>query len=379
MKVLIISSDSTFFKKDAGGDVWQRHLAYAQNLEKLFIVVKAASSANYATIVKDNVTVIPSGGKNRFSIIKNLYRKSAQIIRQQEVDLVNTQDPMIYGLIGYLLSRKFKIPLVMNWHGDFLENHAWLKEKPINRILVYLAKFLAKRADALRAVSPKIKSKLLKLGLAEQKIKVIPTPVDLEKFLTYDPVLWSNLSQKYQDKKVVLFVGRLEAVKNLALALRVFKRVVKQIPSARLLIIGEGGLRSQLDEIIKEERLAGEVELLGLIDHDQLSSYYRLAKVLILPSAHESFGKVILEAAMQQTPTLASQTTGASSIIEEEELLFPVNNEEEFLRKLSRLLTEETLRQHLGQKLYYEVKDRYSWAESVRAVNQMWQELSKNN
>jgi len=49
------------------------------------------------------------------------------------------------------------------------------------------------------------------------------------------------------------------------------------------------------------------------------------------------------------------------------------------LRKLSRLLTEETLRQHLGQKLYYEVKDRYSWAESVRAVNQMWQELSKNN
>ncbi len=375
MKVLIISSDPIFLKNNSSGDVWQRHLAYAKSLERLFIVIKCHGLEKLKKVMRGNVEAIPSEGNSSFSILKNLYQKSSAIITKEKIDLINTQDPMIYGLVGYLLKRKHKIPLVMNWHGDFWDNKDWLDEKKINFFLLKLSKFLAKRADKLRVVNPLIKRKLIKAGIDEKKIIVIPTPVNLEKFVGFNEEVFKSLAAKYQDKKVILFVGRLEKEKNLSFFLKSFKNILKEVPMSHFLIVGEGSLRKHLLEIIKKEGLHNRVELLGEVSHEDLASYYRLAKVLILPSRHESFGKVILEAAMQKTPTLASKTTGATSIIFDKKLLFDIDNQNECYRKMTVLLVNEELRVALGNKLFEEIKNNYSWFKSVESVSRMWQKI----
>ena len=103
MKVLIISSDPIFLKNNSSGDVWQRHLAYAKSLERLFIVIKCHGLEKLKKVMRGNVEAIPSEGNSSFSILKNLYQKSSAIITKEKIDLINTQDPMIYGLVGYLL------------------------------------------------------------------------------------------------------------------------------------------------------------------------------------------------------------------------------------------------------------------------------------
>ena len=71
----------------------------------------------------------------------------------------------------------------MHFHGDFLNNRHALEKKYFNYILLFLSKFLARRADAVRVVSGGIKNKLVKSKINKNKIFVIPTPTDLSKFL----------------------------------------------------------------------------------------------------------------------------------------------------------------------------------------------------
>lgn len=375
MKVLIISSDINFFKEGRISDVLERHLAYARALEKLLVVVKTAGRDHYQPLIKNNLVVVPSGGRGNFNILKNLYKKSVQLISQEKIDLVNAQDPMIYGLIGYLLKRKFKIPLIVNWHGDFLDNPYWLKARKINFLLLRLAKFLVKKAGLIRVVSPLIKTKLERIGIKSEKIRVIPTPVDLEKFSRPDKVHLSALQRKYDGKKVILFVGRLEKVKNLTFCFEGFKRLLEKIPAAQLLIIGDGSQLTALKKFSQNLDLTKPVEFLGARGHRELVSYYHLAKVAVLPSISESFGKVILEAAASGLPTLASKTTGATSIIKDERLLFEIDDNQEFLDKITALLTDENLRQALADNLKKDVQENYGWQKSVDKIIAMWQEV----
>ena len=83
----------------------------------------------------------------------------------------------------------------MNWHGDFWDNKDWLDEKKINFFLLKLSKFLAKRADKLRVVNPLIKRKLIKAGIDEKKIIVIPTPVNLEKFVGFNEEVFKSFTR----------------------------------------------------------------------------------------------------------------------------------------------------------------------------------------
>lgn len=377
MKVLMISSDASFFEPSLGGDVWARHLAYAKGVDKLFIVVKTGRP-DYQLTVKENITAVPVYcGRSPLALLK-LFKTAVGLIGKEKIDLINAQDPLFYGLVGYWLKRKFKLPLILNWHGDFLANSAWLKERPINYLLLPLAKYLSLRADAIRVVSVGIKDKLVKIGVVATKIRVIPTPVDLAKFSA--PAVAEQvtiLRQKYAVKKIILFVGRLVTVKNLAFCLRAMPELLLQEPNVYFLIAGDGPLKPELQALTQILNLSQSVEFLDAVSQADLLGYYQLSACLVLPSKHESFGKVILEAAMQNRAVLASKTTGAVSIIKNANLLFEVDNSADYLAKLTALLTNEERRLQLATELRLSVTANYGWEKSVSAIIKMWHEVIK--
>ncbi len=384
MKVLIISLDKTLLgEKVSGGDAVERHREYGKFCDELNIIVFCLGGYEKQEL-SQNVFVWPTNSKSKLRYAKDAIKIAKQIYQDVGFDLIVCQDPFLTGWVGLKLKSKLDVKLLVHFHGDFWLNKKWLKEKWYNHFLLPLSKLVAKKADCVRVVSHGIKNKLIRNGIKKNKIQVIPTPVDLNKFLTCDAARVYELKKKYAPReavdKIILFVGRLEKEKNLSWFLKVFKAVKQEYNNVRLLIIGEGSLKKKLQVASHKLQVARSVEFIGRVGHSDLTNYYHLADIVVLPSTSESFGKVLAEAAAAGRPCVATATTGAKEIIQDKKtgFLVPINNQKQMIEKIIKLLKDEKLAQQMGEKAREHVKKDFSSAELYKKIANLWQDVIRN-
>ena len=134
---------------------------------------------------------------------------------------------------------------------------------------------------------------------------VLPNGIDVEKFaFSQDARSEYRKQLGLENKFVIGHVGYMDAVKNQLFLLRVMEQLVKRQPDARLLLIGDGKLRPEIEEFIQQYQLQDRVSLLGKrIDVMQL---YQCMDVFTLPSVYEGLGIVLIEAQTAGLPCVAS-------------------------------------------------------------------------
>lgn len=392
MKVLMFSMDKTLLgAKKSGGDAIKRHKVYGEFCDELNIVV-FCKKAYQKQQLSENVFVWPTNSLTRWGFFYNAYKMGKQIYRDSPFNLVIGD--LFTALPAWFLKIRFKVhpmksskagppraefhgvKFLMHFHGDFLQNKDALEKKLSNYFFLICSKFLARRADAIRVVSKGIKDKLIKAGIKKDKIYVIPTPADLSKFLTFDQPRVYELKQKYPNKNI-LFVGRLEKVKNLDWFLNTFKEIKKQYKDVRFLIAGEGNEKENLKLKVKELKLENSVKFLNKVDYNNLTNYYQLADIFVLPSLSESFGRVLIEAGASGTPCVASATTGAKDIIQDKEtgFLVEINNKQEFINKILKLLKDEKLAKKIGGNAKEHIKNNFDGDVQTKKIIKLWQSL----
>ncbi|NMB48239.1 glycosyltransferase family 4 protein [Candidatus Kuenenbacteria bacterium] len=378
MKVLLLSNDLALLgAKTSTGDTVSRHCAYGQLIERLSIIVLVKKGNFQPLALSPRVSSYPTKASAwAYSYPKNILAVATDLFRGNHYDLIVCQDPFFTGLAGYRLKKKYGSKLLIDFHGDFWANPYWLQENPLRLGLLALSKLTIKKADALRVVSSGIKKKLLRAGF-DLPIAVIPTPVNLENFKTPDSQAVLSIRNEFAGQKILLFVGRLTTEKNLPSLLKCFQNVVRHYPRTTLLIAGDGPEKSQLEKLITARQLANNVKLLGQINYQGLLNYFHAADIFVLPSRHESFGKVILEAAAAGKPTVASATTGAKEIIINGQTgwLAPVNNAKRLVEKIILLLSDDNLARQMGANAYQHVWQKYDWDTSVKNVVAYWREI----
>ena len=378
MNILIISTDRPLLGEKIGSsDTLQRHCHYAQYVAKLDIIV--FSRPGYQTKqLADNLFCYPTNSSSRLFYFSQAFKIAQQLFSQGFYDLIVCQDPFLTALAGYLIKRKFKSKLLIHFHGDFWQNKYWLKESIFNFPLLLLSKFTVRQADALRVVSPLIKKKLIQAGLAKDKIKVISTPVILDKFKDPNNQTLDSIQQEFSGRKVIFWVGRFSPEKNLSWLLETFAQLVKQFPSVVLLLAGQGKEFNKINQLRLSLGLNQQLKLLGHVDYQQLVNYYHAADIFVLPSLHESFGKVLLEAAASAKPSLASRTTGASTILKDKKtgFLFAINNQKQFIDKALKLLNDQKLAQHMGTAAYQHIQQSFNYQQGVQSIVDYWEEIT---
>ncbi|HLP04291.1 MAG TPA: glycosyltransferase, partial [Paludibacter sp.] len=118
-----------------------------------------------------------------------------------------------------------------------------------------------------------------------------------------------------QGKAVLLYVGRLTAVKNLGFLLEAFAMYAPAHPRAQLVLVGDGDKRKELEEQARRLGVAGRVVFAGRYEHRELYAWYPLADCFILPSLWEPFGAVVNEALIAGVPVLCSSVAGAACLV----------------------------------------------------------------
>ena len=378
MKILMISTDRALLGENIStGDALERHRHYAAKLEKLDIII--FSRPGYQTKeLAANLFCYPTNSSSKLFYLSQTLKIAKQLFNQGSYDLIICQDPFLTGLAGCFLSRKYTIKLLIHFHGDFWHNKYWLKENVLNFLLLILSKFTVSQADALRVVSPGIQAKLVKSGIKQDKIRVISTPVNLANFATPDNQTVTSLQHQFEGKKIVFWLGRFSPEKNLPFLLESFKTVIQRFPNAILLLGGQGKEFDRINKLKTTLGLSQHVKLLGHLDYLSLPNYYHAAHLFILPSLHESFGKVLLEAGASAKPSIASATTGASAIIQHAQtgFLVEINNHQQFVDYLLKLLKDDKLAQHMGSAAYSHIHQQFNYQQGIKRLVKYWEEIA---
>jgi len=374
ISILMISLDPALLDTQ-DSEVKTRHIKHAHGLRRLDIIVLAGANGDSHKLAGNCRVYAVGRGIGKIWRAHSLGRK---LIKQYQHDLIDTQDPHWSGLVGLWLKNQFGRQLEVHFHGDFWHNPLWRQESLKHVFYDFLQNIIVRRADAIRVVSRPIRNKLVSSAIKSSKIRIINTPINA-KDLSFEPdkQALQNIAKKYQNRKILLFVGRLVPAKNLFFLLDVISDLAKQRQDFVLLIIGTGPQTEALTKKIKEKKLTGDVFLLGAKNHYELVHYYRAAYLLLLLSTNESFGKVIVEAGFNALPTLASRTSGAISIIDDNQdgFLVDINSRRNTVRQISQLLDQKSLVESAGQKAKHDFRLRYSQQATFIAIKDFWLDI----
>ena len=321
----MLSTDKNIFVE--GSEVRQRMADYGGLVEELHIVIKT-KNAKLKTQNFSNVFLYPTNTKINLFYFWDAYKISSGILRNLKLlarrsfseggeirnCVITTQDPFETGWVGYLLKKKFKLPLQIQIHTDFLSPYFW-RESLKNKVRVLMAQRLVKKANCLRVVSERIKNSLLSLYPKPHTlnpITVLPIVYDMDRFTNGSVKI--NLHTKYKKHEpIILMASRLTKEKNVGMAIKAMKDIITDYPKTLLLIVGDGpeldGLKLQVTSYKLQNYVIFESWTNDII------SYYKTADFFILTSNYEGGARSPSEAIASGLPVIMTDVAPANEIV----------------------------------------------------------------
>ncbi|MEX1173125.1 MAG: glycosyltransferase, partial [Chloroflexota bacterium] len=234
---------------------------------------------------------------------------------------------------------------------------------------------LTPHMDQLIAVSQAIQHKLVDEERVQAPVRLIYNGVDLSRYDHQEPCC--TLPDEYgmePGAELVGVVARLEPEKGHATLLEAWPAVLRGVPSAYLLFVGEGSRHEALAEQARSLRIAHRVIFTGR--RDDVPAVTAALDVAVLPSYREAQGLSILEAMALSRPVVASNVGGIPEMITDgvTGLLVPPHDAEALAAAITRLLTDHPLADTLGRAGHDMVHDRFCIELMVSAVQTIYDE-----
>jgi glycosyltransferase involved in cell wall biosynthesis len=204
------------------------------------------------------------------------------------------------------------------------------------------------------------------------KCHVIPNGIDIRKFDAAIRTL------NVRRAKNVLFVGRLVLPKGVDYLIRAMPAVLKGVPEAKLVIVGEGEEQKNLAVLVKNLALEDKVEFRGYVKFKELVKSYLEASVFVLPSFTrlENFGIVMLEAMACRTPVIASDIPGVKeNITKDNGLLFPPRDVDSLADSIITIISDDEKVKRMGEAGRKLVEEKYDWNVIAEQVSKLYSGL----
>lgn len=243
----------------------------------------------------------------------------------------------------------------------------WAKLFPFNLIL----RRIGSTTDALTYLgeftrSAISKSLTKKSAAAMQKIA---PGIDVEHFTAVDAIALRE-SLGLSEKKVIVSVGRLVHRKGQDYLIESMPEIIRQVPDAHLLLVGQGPYRNHLEKLVSRYKLYNNVSFIGRIQYKDLPGYICVGDIFAMPSRSrfaglevEGLGIVYLEASACGLPVIAGASGGAPDAVIEGVTGFVVDgtNTAQIAQRATQLLLDENLRRSMGSSGREWIEKQWHW------------------
>ena len=353
MNLLYLASN---YRLEKAEDILEYHVKHWPPVGRLHVVLRTLAGKGLrptilATPTLPEIHFHPTRSANGLAGLWDLWREARGVLDREAVDLMVCDDPGSAALVGYLLRRRSGVPTCVHYITDIVDNRHWIRERAKNRLANRYLKWLIRRADSLRVVSETNKRKVVsRFGIPAEQVFVIPNRKGVERFVAGEA---EGLREQFLSRgfdRIALYVGRLEAQKDVGNLLRAVPRVLERCPRTLFLVVGDGSEEAGLKALCGALGVGRNVIFTGFVDQDEMPRYYKACDLFVLPSIYEDRAGVLVEAAAAGRPMVATDTLGASEVVRggETGYLAPTRDPEALAGHMVRLLEDRELAGRMG-------------------------------
>jgi len=252
--------------------------------------------------------VTPKIGRSLSSVwlFASLWRVARQIRQRFAFEVIFATWAFPDVVASSWMAQRLHIPLVSKVHGSDI---ALAARHPIRRRMIVTA---LRRSVLVIAVSEALKRQLVADGIEADKVVVIPNGVDLSVFKPIDRRSARQALSLPLERRRVVFVGNLVAVKGLPILIEAMQRLPEDVC---LSVVGDGIQRRALEGLVHTRRLAGRVEFVGQQPHPDIALWMNAADCCCLPSLSEGCPNVVVEALACGIPVVATRVGGVPELL----------------------------------------------------------------
>lgn len=290
-----------------------------------------------------------------------------KIVKREGITAIHCGRNLPEGFIAYLVRKLCGTPYLCYAHGEDIGVTSTSRE------LSWMTRRVFQAASLVIANSNNTKGMLFKdWGIPESKVRLLYPGVDTRRFVPAPRDQAVRRTLGWEDRVVLLTVGRLQKRKGHDTLIRALKEVIAEQPTVLYAILGEGEERGPLKDLTEKEGVADHVQFLGEVSDEQLLQCYQQCDLFVLPNRTvgrdiEGFGMVLLEAQACGKPVVAGESGGTAETMKIPETGRVVACETP--KPLAALLIEMLARPEklteMGQAGRAWVCDRFDW-DSLR-------------
>lgn len=231
-----------------------------------------------------------------------------------------------------------------------------LMEKMIPRVF--------KKCDFM-VISPSTRDDLVKRGVPKENIEVILCGLDHS--------LYRDMGLERFERPTIVHLGRLRKYKGVDIVIESMKSVIKRVPSARLVIIGDGPYRNTLERKAESMNLGEAISFTGYMGGEEVVEYLNRSHLMVNASPKEGWGLTIVEANACGLPVVASDSPGLrDSVLDGKSgFLVPYGDREAFADRSVQLLEDEQLWQKMSWGALERVEE-LTWERCVKRAEEMF-------
>jgi len=310
------------------------------------------------------------------SAIIALTRKTLELDRKENYDIIHSHLVFSAGQAGTIVKKLRNTPNLLTTQGGDLVDYSSEDIAKFSSLLRPLISWSLRNADIVHAVSKYCKEFAEQLGA--KRVVIIPNGVDVDKFKPLDKV---KLREKYgfsEDEKIIISTSRLTPKNGMHILIKAIARLPYETKQKlKVLILGEGHQRWELENLINKLSLDNTVCLLGYVPHEKLPEYLNLADIFCRPSLDEGFGISFIEAMACKLPVIGTPVGGILDIIEDRKtgLFVKPNDDKDLAEKLSVLISDTSLREELAKRGYETVHKKFTWDIVLKEMEKLYKEV----
>ncbi len=304
-------------------------------------------------IMRTSSVVFPFYQNFRISI--SPYREVKRIVEDFEPDVIHIQTPVGIGRAAATLAKKMNIPLIATNHAmpeNLIDNLRLLApfSRPINYILKEFGARFYNNADFV-TLPTEAAVKMLERDSFRAPYMAISNGIDLKRFSPgkVEPELYERFGIP-QDKKIVLYVGRLDGEKHVSVFIRAAAHLLTERQDIHFVIVGKGTDAENLQELVERLELGRHITFTGRVEDDDLPLQHRLGTVFAMPSPVELQCLAMLESMASGSPVVAVNVGALYELCQDGRngYLYELDDDAEMAEKLLKILSDKQLHDRMA-------------------------------
>lgn len=316
-----------------------------------------------------------------------LAREIRRVHAQHPFDALHMHDLYLVGA-GLRAGRTLGVPVVADLHENWVEalkHYAWSNRYP-GKLVVNIPRWerterrWVHAADRLVVVIEEAEDRYAALGVPRDRIAVVPNTVKLDAFRGFE--IDDALVERLRSPLTLVYTGGIDAHRGLESVVDAMPAILKSEPEARLVIVGEGRTREELEAHAAALGLGDRVQFEGWQSQALLKSYIAAADVCLVPhlkTVHTdaTIPHKLFHYMFMRKPVVVTDCLPLERIVQEADagLVVLSGDAAATAEAVLRLRADPVRRAEMGERGHRAVLDRYHWDATVRDLTAMYDEL----